>query len=173
MANGRKCGDTGGLNRWGDPCKREVAEGYTRCAQHGAKSPSAIAKAEQALALARMPAIEHLYDMLEQYAKDTCPTCNYPRRDSEQARVELALCKAVLDRTGLPPRVGIEVTTKNEDGLNMDLLTTEERTEVFSMASRMKAIKAAVRARTLGTLTNTDMVGSTFAAQAVREAIGE
>lgn len=165
----KKCGDYGGLNRFGDPCNRDVSEGYTRCNLHGAKSPSAIAKAETALALARMPAIEHLHEMLEQYGKTTCPTCNYPVRNSEQARVELNLCKAILDRTGLPPRVGIEVTQKNEEGLNMDLLTTEERAEVFRMASRMKEIKAAVRGRTLGTLANTDMVGSTIAA--VREAV--
>ena len=142
-----KCGDYGGLNRWGDPCSRTVAEGFTRCNLHGAKHPAAISKAETALALARMPAIEHLYEMLEQYAKDTCPTCNYPKRDSEQARVELQLCKAVLDRTGLPPRVSIEVTKKNEEGIDPEHMLPEERERAHAIFAEWKAIKEAVRQR--------------------------
>lgn len=142
-----KCGDYGGLNRWGDPCRHEVKEGYTRCKQHGGATAGSIAKAEAALALARMPAIEHLYEMLEQYARATCPVCNYPKRDSEQARVELQLCKAILDRTGLPPRVSIEVTKKNEEGIDPEHMLPDERRRAQALFAEWRAIKDAVRAR--------------------------
>jgi hypothetical protein len=94
-----------------------------------------------------MPAIEHLYEMLEQYSQPTCPVCNYPKRDSEQARVELQLCKAILDRTGLPPRVSIEVTKKNEEGIDPEHMLPEERERAQAIFAEWKAIKEAVRAR--------------------------
>lgn len=149
-----RCGDSGGLNAWGEPCQRFVKNGYTRCPLHGALQPSAVAKAEFALALARMPAIAHLHERLEQFSQDRCPTCGYPKADTEQVRAEISLCKTILDRTGMPPRVSVEVVKKNDDGFDAEQLTTEERRRMIQLVAEIKQIKALVRARLLGHLMN-------------------
>jgi hypothetical protein len=165
----KKCGDYGGENRFGEPCRHSVAEGFTRCALHGAKSPAAIRKAEMALALARMPAIEHLYEMLEQYAKDTCPVCNYPKRDSEQARVEIRLCQTILDRTGLGPKASLDVNHKHsEDGLNVDHLLPDERERVLVLVTELKQIKSRVRARMMGELTAPALPSNTVEGEVIK-----
>ena len=50
--------------RTGEPCKRVPSFGFTRCFLHGGASPGAKLAAERALAIARLPAIETLHQII-------------------------------------------------------------------------------------------------------------
>lgn len=151
---GAKCGDFGGLNAVGDPCKRDVKPGMTRCNLHGGASPASKIKAEQAMALLRMPAIETLYRIVEQAERNTCTSCGYPTGDTDEKRMLVRACQTILDRAGMGPHATLELTTQSDGPMNFDLLTLEERAELLELIARMKALKATLRARQMGELAN-------------------
>lgn len=138
--------DCGYIRHNGLPCKRQVKQGFTRCNRHGGNTPIAKAKAEQMLALLRMPAIEALHDILDQYESNTCATCGFPTGEFKEKKLVLATCRAILDRTGLGPRSTLEV--KQSDGdLDMGVLNEAERGEMLSLLAQFKALKERVRLR--------------------------
>jgi len=145
-----KCGDNGGLNSLGDPCRRDVKPGFTRCSKHGAQFPESKIKAEHALALARMPAIEALQHVLDQFLSATCATCGFPSGDSDRQRVAIRAAEAVLNRTGFGSAQTITVTPQNDGAIALSLLTPEERAELTGLLAQIKCIKDAVRARQVG-----------------------
>jgi len=160
-----KCGDPNnpagpGHRGNGDPCKLDVVPGMTRCHLHGGSSPQAKIKAEQAMALLRMPAVETLYRVLdtfnkviEQFQDDTCAACGFPKGDAEEkvalvkaCRSAAMTCSAVLDRTGIGPRSTVEV--KQSDGdLDLALLTNDEKQDLIQALAQVKAVKARIKAR--------------------------
>lgn len=147
------CGDYGGLNSHGDPCSRSVKAGFTRCNLHGGNGAAAKIKAEQAMALLRMPAIETLYRILEQSEKQTCPTCGFPAGDTDEKRMLVRACQTILDRTGMGPHATLEITAQSDGSpINLDMLSLEEREELLLCLAKVRAIKAAVRSRQLGAL---------------------
>src|SRR4051812_22819568 len=83
--------------RAGRQCGRSVAVGYTVCNFHGGANPAAKQAAERALAVARMPAIEALLMIVEQFLEVTCATCGYPRHDSDEQRVVVRAAQTILD----------------------------------------------------------------------------
>lgn len=149
------CGDNGGISRRsGAPCKRIPASGHTRCAKHGGLLPEARIKAENALALVRLPAIEALHDILAQSEEPTCATCGYPTHDTEEKRVVLAAAKIVLDRTGFGPRATVELTRQSDGALDLSHLTTEERGELLGLLAQVQEVKERVRVRMGAALTS-------------------
>ncbi len=106
------------------------------------------------MALARMPAIESLYLILEQFSGHTCKACGYPDGSAEEKRMIVRTCTAVLDRTGMGSKSTLEITQSMDGALNLELLTEDERVELLGLVHRIKAIKGAIRQRQLGPVTN-------------------
>lgn len=147
----------------GDPCGRPTVPGGTKCHLHGGSTPIAKYKAEQAMALLRMPAIEALHEVLElqlsitrQYAENTCPTCGYPKGETEELQaiakvisVIIRQAQTILDRTGLPPRAVLEV--KQSDGdFDLKALTDGERSRMMALLGELRAVKEEARQRMHG-----------------------
>jgi hypothetical protein len=131
----------------GTPCKRPVKMGFTRCHKHGGASPEAKIKAEQAMALARMPAIEALYDVIDRFLSARCDTCGLPNADAATTRATIRACEVVLDRTGMPARAQVEVVSQSDGGFTLSQLTAEERVELNGILTDLKNFKARVKAR--------------------------
>lgn len=160
-----KCGDAtnpGGIGRKknGDPCGNEAMPGTFRCYMHGGSSPAAKLKAEQSMALLRMPAIETLYlalmslnKVMEQFQDDTCAACGYPKGDLHEKEALIKACRSsamtasqILDRTGLGPSSSLEI--KQSDGdLNLAAWTEAERAKLVEYTAGFKLLKEAVKTR--------------------------
>lgn len=148
------CGDNGGKNSIGEPCGRKPAQGFVRCNLHGGATAAAKIKAEQAMALSRMPAIEALHVIIEQFLSKTCAACGLPTGDTDEKRVIVRTAQAILDRTGMGPKSMIELTQQSDGVVNLELLTDDERAELFGLLARVKELKAALRQRAMGSLAN-------------------
>lgn len=143
----RKCGSL--QTRYGLPCRRTCAPGFTVCNFHGSRAPQTIAKAERMLAVLRVPAIENLQIMIDQYQEPTCPACGFPKHDIESMRTQLAAIKLLLDRTGLGPKATLQINATKTDDTDqlIEHMTPEERIEVSGLVQRLDEVKAAVRLR--------------------------
>lgn len=144
---GKTCGDNGGLRANGDPCKRGLQPGFTRCALHGGKALSAKVKAEHALAIARLPACEALFTILDQWEQARCLSCGYPSGDVDTLKMITRTCQVILDRTGMGPRSTVEHLDKREDDFNLELLLPHELDEFDALLANMTAFKERVRLR--------------------------
>lgn len=151
------------MTRHGKPCQRDCAAGFTRCSKHGARLPEAKIKAEQALALARMPAIEALHDIVEQFAENPCAMCGYPIGDAEEKRMVIQAARAVLDRTGMGPHSVIELTKQTDGDIDLALMTEDERGQVLASLAVIREVKAAVRARQNTTAPGSPLLGTSAA----------
>lgn len=155
-----------GLRANGEACGNTKIPGTFKCHMHGGSTPAARMKAENALALLRLPSIEALHEVLElqlniirRYEENTCPTCNYPKGDTDEIHAISKVCsvivrqaQAIMDRTGLPARA--EIAIKQSDGdLDLKLLTTEERSDMIAVLARLKELKEQIRQRIHGTVT--------------------
>lgn len=133
---------------------------------HGGSTPVAKLKAEMALALLRMPAVEALHEALEtqltiirQYNAVTCPTCGLPLGDEDEKNSVIRACAVILknaqvimDRAGLPPRALVEI--KQSDGdLDLRALTPDEQARMMSLLAELRSIKDDVRKRINGLVT--------------------
>lgn len=136
----------------GMPCLRWPKTGYPVCRKHGERAPQTVAKAERLLAVARMPAIQVMLDICEMWDLDTCDSCGYPRRDTEEKRVYLQAAKLVLDRTGLGPRSTIDLNARRSDDgeVNVEQMTDGERERLEGLVTQLAALKAEIRARLAG-----------------------
>lgn len=141
------CGSMGGLKANGDPCMRDIAPGFTRCNLHGAKNASAKIKAEHALAIARLPACEALYSILDQWEHATCVTCGYPSGDVDTLKMIVRTCQVILDRSGMGPRSTVEHLSKGDDDFNLELLLPAELIELDRLLLDMSEFKARVQNR--------------------------
>lgn len=133
----------------GLPCRRSPKAGYPVCRKHGERAPQTIAKAERALAVARMPAIEVLMDELDQAQEDQCPTCGYPARNLKYRKHIAAISFKLLDRTGFGPRSSIDLTAKTIDDNHIDVsqLSDEEFQELNQILDALEAFKVKTDAR--------------------------
>lgn len=122
----------------------------TRCRIHGGANPEPKIKAELMLAQLRIPAIEALFNLLDQLSGQTCPTCGFPKADIEEKKLLVQLATKTLDRTGLGPTSKVELTTQTDGALNLGLLTVEERAALTGLIAQVKEIKERVRARQQG-----------------------
>jgi hypothetical protein len=166
------CGDPsnpGGIGRRenGDPCSNRVMHGTTRCALHGGKSPTAQYKAQQMMALLRIPAIEVQYTALdalnltiEQLLEDTCAACGYPKGDIEDKEALIKACvgatksvQLILDRTGLGPRSTLEVRQSDGD-LDLKAMTPDERSRMVALLAQLRALKGEIRQRIMHGIAN-------------------
>jgi hypothetical protein len=145
-----KCFEGGGLRANGEPCHRDVKPGFTRCSLHGGQKAGAKIKAELALAVLRVPSIEALHLIIDQFLSDTCPTCNYPKGDAEEKRVIVSTARTILDRTGMGPTSKLELTSQHDGAVNLDLLTTDEKATLLAALAQVRAIKDALRTRQAG-----------------------
>ena len=102
------------------------------------------------MAIARLPAIEALYSILEQHERNTCGACGYPRGDADEKRMIIQASKTILDRAGMGPHAVLELTQQTDGDLNLELLTDEERGQLIGHIHQIKAIKNAVRMRQVG-----------------------
>lgn len=144
-AQGR-CGSLQTQN--GMPCRRHPKAGYTVCLRHGARAPQTIAKAERLLAVARMPAIGAVLDIIEQWSEDTCKECGYPKQgDSLQQRTIIAAAKTVLDRAGLGPRATLNITNKPDPGVDISRLSDDEAKELEGLLDAIEQFKSRVKVR--------------------------
>lgn len=149
----------------GDVCGNSVVPGTHKCHMHGGSTPQAKLKAEQAMALLRMPGIEAMHEILEtmmqvvrQFGENTCPTCGYPKGDTDEihavskvAAVVVRQVQTILDRTGIPARATLEV--KQSDGdLDLRALTEQERGAMIALFAQLRELKEAARARINGAL---------------------
>ena len=147
-----KCGDPTNpagpyIKANGQPCGRDVRPGFTRCNLHGGASPAAKIKAEQMMAQCRLPAIEALFSIIEQFSNHTCPTCGFPAGNVDEKRAVIRACQTVLDRAGMGPHTTFEITRQHDGDVNLELLTDEERGQLLAHLAQIKEIKAAVRTR--------------------------
>jgi hypothetical protein len=145
------CGDNGGKKWNGDPCKRAPAHGMLHCNFHGGEALSGKIKAELAMAVLRLPAIEVFVKIIEQFhLRPECPTCGGTLADLDAQKVAMKAAVAVLDRTGLGPRAVLELVPQNDGGLDFNQLLPEERGELLAAISQVKAIKVKLRNRLIG-----------------------
>lgn len=144
-AHGVTCGAP---NSHGMPCRRAPMHGMTRCQLHGGANPAAKIKSEQMLAQARLPACEALFTILEDWQRDTCPSCGFPAANSvDNQKVIIRAAQVILDRSGLGPRATIETVTQTDGDLNLDLLTDNEMGLLDYHLAQIKELKETVRAR--------------------------
>lgn len=151
---GRKCGDPTnpdgpGRKANGDPCENVVVHGGTRCSMHGGCMPAAKIKAEQAMAICRLPAIEALWRILDQFDSETCVTCGFPKGDTDEKRMIVRTCQTILDRSGMGPHSVLDV--RQSDG-DMDLAqwTDNELTRLDALFAGFDELKAEVALRLHG-----------------------
>lgn len=147
-----KCGDPNNpdgpyIKANGQPCGRDVRAGFTRCNLHGGASPAAKIKAEQMMATARMPAVEALYSILEQFSNNTCATCGFPIGDTDEKRMIVRTCQTILDRTGMGPHAVLEIARQSDGDIDLAALLPAERGELLAHLAQIKEIKARVRSR--------------------------
>lgn len=158
--NGVTCG---AMRKNGLICKRTPAPGATKCYIHGGAAPQAKAKAEQMLALLRMPAIEVMHNVLEslskvidQFQEDTCQACGFPKGDAEEKDSLIRACRSaaisaaqILDRCGLGPRSTVELKSSEGD-LDLKLLTDDERKRMMGLVGQLRSLKREIRDRQNG-----------------------
>lgn len=131
----------------GLPCRRWPKLGYTVCRKHGERAPNTVKKAERALAVARMPAIEWIRDALDQATEETCNECGFPRHGlKERKRIDMLAFK-LLDRTGLGPKATLDINPRSETVFDVSVLTVEEAFELDQLLEVMEAFKTRVVAR--------------------------
>jgi hypothetical protein len=99
----RMCGAS---NRDGTACRRAPIRGGNRCTMHGGNSPLARMKAAETLAAAAWPAAEVLFEIIERWKEQTCPTCGLPKSDPTPV---IRAAQVVLDRTGHHPSLSVHV----------------------------------------------------------------
>lgn len=139
-----KCGaaKTNGL-----PCQRGCSPGMTRCNLHGGANPAAKIKSEQMLAQARLPACEALFEIIDTWSREVCPTCEHPSADIDQMKVIIRAAQVILDRSGLGPRATVEITKQSDGDLDLDLLTDGEMAEMDRLLEAIKELKSQIRLR--------------------------
>ena len=152
-----------GLRANGDPCGNDKVPGTHRCHMHGGSTPTALRKAQEAAALLRMPALESMHEVLEtmmnvirQFGANTCPTCGYPKGDSDElhavakvASVVVRQAQTIMDRTGIPPRAVLEI--KQTDGdIDLKALTESEKARIIGLLAQMRDVKDDIRRRIHG-----------------------
>jgi hypothetical protein len=147
-----KCGDPTNpagpyITASGKPCGRDVRPGFTRCNLHGGNSPAAKIKAEQLMAQCRLPAIESLFSIIEQFQENMCPTCGYPKGDSDEKRMIVRTCQTILDRAGMGPHSTLEIARQTDGDINLELLEPDEKATLLSLLAQVKEIKSVVRTR--------------------------
>lgn len=131
----------------GESCKRNCALGFTRCYLHGGASPGAKLAAEKALAFARLPAIEALSQIIEDWQGTACPTCGRPSQEIALLNPVIRACQIVLDRTGFGPRATIEVAKPEPSEIDVTRLTGDEKVRLRDAIAKVRALKAEVLAR--------------------------
>lgn len=99
------------------------------------------------MAQCRLPAVEALFSILEQFESNMCPTCGFPKGDTEEKRMIVRACQTILDRAGMGPHAVLEIARQLDGDINLDALTDEERGSLLAHLAEIKEIKAAVRAR--------------------------
>lgn len=147
-----KCGDPNnpdgpGMTRYGKNCQRDCEPAHTRCYLHGGRTPGAIIKAQQTMAVLRFPVIETLAGIVEQFNMGTCLSCGFPTGDTDEKRMVIRACEAILDRCGMGRSQTITVTPQSDGDLDLALLSPGERTTLLAAILQVKAIKSAVRER--------------------------
>lgn len=141
------CGDNGG-RRWnGDPCKLPVGVGHLYCHLHGATAPASRAKAERALTLARLPACEALFDIIENWQRATCATCGHPDGSVKMLQTIVKTSTAILDRTGLGTHSTIELTRQSDGDLPLAQMNNDEKAEAANLIAQFASLKLRVRQR--------------------------
>jgi hypothetical protein len=147
----------------GEPCNSIAEKATFRCHVHGGKTPVALYKAKEAMALLRLPAIESLHHslsvltkILEQYEMGTCLACGFPSGDVDEIQAVAKACsvivrqaQTVLDRTEIGPKATLEITRPETD-LDLDQLTEAERARLATLYAEFKGLKEDVRQRLFG-----------------------
>ena len=99
------------------------------------------------MARLRLPAIEILFKIIEQFEQNTCDSCGYPVGDAAEKRMIVGTCRTVLDRAGMGPNATVTIVPQLDGDLNLELLTDPERSSLMEHLSHVRALKEAVRAR--------------------------
>lgn len=121
------------------------------CNFHGGEALSGKIKAELAMAVLRLPAIEVFVKVIEQFhLRPDCPTCGGSLADLEAQKVAMKAAVTVLDRTGLGPRAVLELVPQNDGGLDFAQLTPAERGELLAAIAVVKDVKLRLRNRLIG-----------------------
>lgn len=147
-----KCGDPNNpagpfIKANGSPCQRDVQPGRTRCYLHGGSAPAAKIKAEQMMAQARMPAIEALFRIIEQFEQNPCLTCGFPTGDTDEKRMIIQACRTILDRTGMGPTSTVNVAKQTDGDVDLTLLDELERQQLREHLTAVRALKNAAKER--------------------------
>jgi len=133
----------------GLPCRRYPKPGYTVCRKHGERAPQTVAKANRALAAARLPAIEWYMDALDQASLDTCHECGFPTHSLKERKRIDTLARVIFDRTGLGPQSKLSVVDDrdSDSDLQVDMLTDDEKLTLSRLVLQVKELKDKVRSR--------------------------
>lgn len=121
------------------------------CNFHGGEALAGKIKAELAMAVLRLPAIEVFVKVIEQFhARPDCPACGGTLADLDAQKVAMKAAQTVLDRTGLGPRSVIELVPQNDGGLDFAQLLPEEKGELLAAIAVVRDVKLRLRNRLLG-----------------------
>ncbi len=150
QASARADGRCGSLQTYtGLPCLRRRKPGHQTCDKHGARVATHIAKAERLLAVARMPAIEFILEELDHAQENPCEHCGYPRLDLEERKHLASVSFKLMDRTGLPPGVKMDVSMKTQEATGPDFMLwlPDELAEYDRLFEQMQQLDTRVAAR--------------------------
>ncbi len=148
-----KCGDAKNpagpyIKSNGEPCGNHCSKGgVTRCNLHGGHNKASKIKADQMMAQCRLPAIETLYSLIDQFSRDTCAICGFPKGDTDEKRMIIRACQTTLDRSGMGPHSTLDLVRQTDGDLPLALLTDDERDTLRAALGRINEVKTIVRAR--------------------------
>ena len=132
----------------GEPCGNGVTKGGgTRCNLHGGHSPAAKIKADQMMAQCRLPAIETLYQLIDQFSRKTCAICGFPKGDTDEKRMIIRACQTTLDRSGMGPHSTLDLVKQTDGDLPLALLTDEEKGTLHAALAQINEVKSQIRLR--------------------------
>ena len=132
----------------GEPCRNSCTKGGgTRCNLHGGHSPAAKIKADQMMAACRLPAIENLFSIIDQFSRNPCAICGFPKGDTDEKRMIIRACQTVLDRSGMGPHATLDLVPQTDGDLPLALLTESERGVLLGALAQIKDVKDSIRLR--------------------------
>jgi hypothetical protein len=106
------------------------------------------------MAQSRLPAIEALFTIIEQFSNNTCPTCGFPTGDTDEKRMIIRASQTVLDRAGMGPHAVLEIARQTDGDIDLSALTSDERGSLLGLLAQIKEIKQTVRERQRAILAN-------------------
>jgi len=99
------------------------------------------------MAACRLPAIENLFSIIDQFSRNPCAICGFPKGDTDEKRMIIRACQTVLDRSGMGPHATLDLVPQTDGDLPLALLTESERGVLLGALAQIKDVKDTIRLR--------------------------